>query len=638
MPSTTSRSPFRLLMIAMLAAAPRASAAPSDELSLMSLEQLGDVVITSVSRQEERLSNAAAAIYIISSSDIARTGARSLPEALRLAPNLQVARNDARNYAISARGFNSVFANKLLVLIDGRSIYTPLTSGVFWDAQDVVMADIERIEVISGPGATIYGANAVNGVINIITKSSKDTQRGLLAASAGAKDKTGTLRLGGKLDNNGHYRVYAQAMTVDDSFTAAGVNTEMGMQRTQAGFRADWDIDGAGLVVSGDAYHGRLGQARTRDIRIGGANLTSRYTTRLGADSDLSVQFIVDHTERDQPLNYFDRLNTIDLEVQHNVRLGQRQRLAWGGGYRYSMDRVIKSTAYAFLPGELNMHWGNAFAQDEIALGETLKATLGLKAEHNNYTGMEYLPNVRLAWTPTTAHLLWASAARSVRAPSRVDRDLYLPVVQPVINGVPRYVLGGGPDFVSEIAKVLEIGYRAQPSIRFSWSLTAFTMHYDRLATREPGRIALLEYRNRGKGSNKGLEAWARWQAGATWRLSGGLAVQHIENRVLPGSSGVAGFTGFPTADPKRRVQLRSSHDLSESQQLDFSLRYNSALKSPAVPSYHELDAQWLWKIRPDIDLALIGQNLLHGSHREFGPASGSVFERSAQLKLVKRF
>jgi iron complex outermembrane receptor protein len=643
MPITTISAASRpLMMAALLAALLAASGARAnvgDDLALMSLEQLGDVVITSVSRQQERLSNAAASIYIISASDIARTGVRSLPEALRLAPNLQVARNDARNYAITARGFNSVFANKLLVLIDGRSIYTPLTSGVFWDAQDVVMADVERIEVISGPGATIYGANAVNGVINIITKSARESQGGQLTAAAGMEERGGTLRWGGKLANRGHYRVYAKSVLIDDSYTATGANPEMGMRRAQAGFRTDWELDGGALTISGDAYQGRLGQAGTVDIRTGGTNLTSSYNTSVGDGADLSVVLVLDQTRRNQPTAFDETLNTVDLQVQHNVRLGQRHRLSWGGGYRYSMDRIYPSTNFAFLPGELNMHWGNLFVQDEVSLGESLKATAGVKAEHNNYTGVEYMPNIRLAWTPGTAQLVWGSIARSIRTPSRADRDLYAPVTPPIVNGVPRYVLGGGPDLVSEIAKVLEIGYRAQPSARFSYSLTAFWAHYDKLATRELGRRAILEYRNMGKGRNKGLEAWGRWQVGDKWRLTGGAAFQDIETSLRPGSLGIAGFAGLATSDPKRRLTLRSSHDLFESQQLDLTLRYSSALKTPTVPGYHDLDVQWLWKVRPDVDIALIGQNLLHSSHAEFGSATGrSVLERTALLQLVKRF
>ena len=630
----------RLFILPLLLAISSAGARQADDLGLMSLEQLGDVVVTSVSRQEERLSNAAAAIYIISSSDIARSGARSLPEALRLAPNLQVARANAREYAVTARGFNSVLVNKLLVLIDGRSLYSPLTSGVFWEVQDVVMADIERIEVISGPGATIYGANAVNGVINIITKSAKDTQAGMVAAGAGEQEKAATLRYGGKLANNGHYRVYAQAMSVDDLYTAAGVNTETGMRRSQAGFRADWDLDGAGLGLSGDVYRGRLGQQLKDDVKIAGANLTSRYNATLAGGDNLQVVLIVDHIERNQPTAIDETLNTIDLQAQHNMRLGQRHRVSWGGGYRYSMERIVNSTTLAFVPGDLNMHWGNLFLQDEIALGDQLKLTVGAKAEHNSYTGMEYLPNMRIGWTPGSAQqLVWASLARSVRAPSRVDRDLYAPVTPPLVNGVPTYTLGGGPNFVSETADVLEIGYRAQASAAFSYSVTAFYAYYDKLATLEVGKTARFEFENRGKGRNRGVEAWARWQVGANWRLTGGLAFQDIDTSLYPGSLGVAGFAGLATADPRRRWMLRSSHDLSATQQVDLSLRHNGPLKTPSVPGYYELDAHWLWKIRPDLELSLTGQNLLHASHPEFGALNRrSLIERTALLKLVKRF
>ncbi|MES2016916.1 MAG: TonB-dependent receptor plug domain-containing protein [Pseudomonadota bacterium] len=639
MPTMPFRVPATTIFLSMLLAAPAASASPDDELSQMSLEQLGDVVITSVSRQEERLSNAAAAIYIISSSEIARSGVRTLPEALRLAPNLQVAHVDARNYAVTARGYNSVFENKLLVLIDGRSIYSPLTSGVYWDVQDVVMADIERIEVISGPGATIYGANAVNGVINIITKSSKDTHGGLVSAAGGGNDRSATLRFGGALPHNGHYRAYATGYSVDDTYTASGVNTEMGMRRSQAGFRTDWDLSGAGLTVSGDAYQGKLGQRATVDIKVSGANLTTNYTTRLANGSDLSAVLILDHTERNQPTAFVERLDTVDLQAQHNVRLGQDHRLSWGAGYRYSMDHNQAGPAFAFLPGDLNMHWGNLFVQDEMTLAATLKVTAGIKAEHNNYTGMEYLPNLRLAWTPGTARLIWASLARSVRAPSRVDRDFYAPIHPPVVNGVPKYFFGGGPNFVSEVVDVLEIGYRAQPTNRFSYSVTSYYGRYDKLSTLEFGTASTLEYKNFGKGTSAGIEAWGRWQVRDHWRLTGGLAIQHIITSLLPGSRGVAGFAGLANADPKRRYLLRSSHDLSDAHQLDFTLRYNSSLKAPEVPAYHELDVQWLWKLRPTLDVALIGQNLLHSSHAEYGLAANrSVVERSALLKLVKRF
>ncbi len=608
------------------------------EMADMSLEQLSDIVVTSVTRQEARLSDAPASLYIISASDIRRSGARTLPEALRLAPNLEVARVDARNYAISARGLNGVFANKLLVLVDGRSIYTPLFSGVFWDAQDVVMADVARIEVISGPGATIWGANAVNGVINVITKDAADTQGGLLAASAGEHEGGSTVRYGGKLANGGHYRVYAKQGQADNSINPAGNRVPNGWHRSQAGFRTDWQQGGGELMVSGDAYQGKLAQLGTRDIAIGGANLIGRYTTKLAAGSDLRLEVIADHTQRDQPNAFIEHLNTLDLEAQHDLHLG-RHSLAWGGGYRYSWDRLVNGPAFGFLPASKDLHWGNLFAQDEMALNPQLRLTAGIKFEHNNYTGTESLPNLRLAWTPDSNRLLWASLARTVRAPSRIDRDFFAPIKPPLVNGVPKYGLAGGPDFDSEVAKVAELGYRAQPTPTLSWSATAFFTDYDRLRTLEPHAGGPQRFENLGQGSAHGVEMWTRWQVLPAWRLDGSAVIQRVRTSLKPGSLDASGTTGLAANDPRQRYQLRSSHDLSEHSQLDLTLRWVGALPHPLVPAYHELDLNWIWMPRPNIDVSLSGVNLLHRNHTEFGSGPGrSVFERSALLNLAYRF
>lgn len=353
------RNSTPLLLLAVLSLAPgaRATGLADGDIADLTLEQLNEIVVTSVSRQEERLSKAAASLFVISATDIRRSGVRSLPEALRLAPNLQVARIDARNYAISARGFNGAFANKLLVLIDGRSVYSPFFSAVFWDAQSVVMEDIERIEVISGPGATIWGVNAVNGVINIITRSAKDSQGTLLSVAASSGEGDASLRFGGRLPHNGYYRAYAQAMASEDTETETGLNTYTGMQRRQAGFRADWGLEQGSFAVSGDAYQANLGQLGTRDIRLSGANLVARYMRQLGEDSALRLQFVLDHTERNQPNAYVDRLDTVELEGQHDVRFGLH-KLSWGGGYRHSRDDNTPGPNFGFWPYERNMHWG----------------------------------------------------------------------------------------------------------------------------------------------------------------------------------------------------------------------------------------------------------------------------------------
>jgi iron complex outermembrane receptor protein len=627
-----------LLAVAGLAAGAVGAEPYAGELADMSLEQLGNVVVTSVSRQEERLSDVAASIYIISAGEIRRSGVRTIPEALRLAPNLQVAQNDARNYAVTARGFNNVLENKLLVLIDGRSIYSPLISGVFWDVPDLVMEDIERIEVISGPGATIWGANAVNGVINVITKSARDTQGGLLSGAVGERQSDGALRYGGQLANGAYYRVYGKFEQADDTRSADGRNTVTGWHHSQAGFRADGATPAGAVTMSGDYYQAQLGQAGTPQIRLAGANLISRLTRKLEDDGDLRLQVFLDHTERNQPNAYYDKLDTLDLEAQHGLHLGQRHNLIWGGGYRYVWDRVVNGPIYGFLPSDLNMHWANLFAQDEIALLPNLKLTAGLKLEQNSYTGLEHLPNLRLAWSPDARNLLWASLTRAIRAPSRIDVDFYAPTKPIIRAGKPFFVYSGGPNFQSEVAKVAELGYRAQPRPEWSYSMTAFYSDYSQLRTLEKQASGTLQFMNLGKGNVRGIELWGQWQPLPVWRLNGGAVLQRVQTGLMPGSVDGTGNTGLATNDPGRHWTLRSSLDLRDDLQLDLHLRHSSSLPKPAVPGYSELDLQLLWKPRHDTEVALLGQNLLHPRHAEFGGANRSEFERSLLLRMTHRF
>jgi iron complex outermembrane receptor protein len=629
----------RCLALVLIATHARADAlAPgARDLGDLSLEELANIQVTSVSRRPEALSDAASSIFVITGTDIHRAGATTLPEALRLAPNLQVARVDARNYAVTARGFNSAFENKLLVLIDGRTVYSPLFSGVFWDVQDVVLEDVERIEVISGPGATLWGANAVNGVINIITRSAASTQGTLVSAAGGKDERSGAVRHGGALAGGGHYRVYGKYAASDDLRAESGATVPTGWQRRQTGFRADWDGRGRNATVQGDLYDASLHQKGTADIRVRGANLLGRVNHSFAGGSTATVQMYWDHTERDQPLAFVEHLDTLDLQLQHAVGLGEGHRLVWGGGYRWGHDRVRNGAAFGFLPGTMNLHWANLFAQDEMALRDDLRLTAGLKFEDNNYTGVEVLPTLRLAWNPQPAALVWSSLSRSVRAPSRIDRDFYSPTIPAVVNGVPRYAVAGGPDFRSEVADVFELGYRAQPTPSLSYSATAFYGRYDRLRTLEPNpRGSGSVFRNMADGRTRGIETWATWQAGKTWRLSGGGVVQRVETALDAGSKDASGTTGLATSDPSHYWMLRSSHDLADGQELDLTLRYVGALQKPAVPAYTALDLRYGWHLRKGLELSLIGRNLFDPHHAEFGAAGARHdYERAVLLKLV---
>ncbi len=602
-----------------------------------SLEQLADIVVTSVSRRETRLAEAPASIYVIGAADIRRAGATSLPEALRLAPNLQVARADARTYAITARGFSSTIENKLLVLIDGRSVYSPLFSGVFWDMQDVVMEDIERIEVISGPGATIWGANAVNGVINTITRSAADTQGGLLVAGAGNQARVGAVRHGGQLGNGGHYRLYAQYNDADDSVSESGAASNSGWRRRQAGFRADWRGSVHDVTLSGDVYQGALGAASGPDLRIGGANLLARLNSRLGNGAELRLQTYLDHTERGGVGSGAQILDTLDVEAQHGIRLGAHQLVA-GGGYRHSWDRIDNGPLLRFTPAERNLRWANVFLQDEMTLQQALRLTAGVKFEHNSYTGMEVLPNLRLAWKLAGDAMLWAGASRTVRAPSRIDRDLWLLDQRNSRPDAPRYSIAGGPDFKSETARVLELGYRGAAA-SLSYAATLFYSDYDRLRTLEPVAGQGAQFRNMGNGNARGIETSGRWQVASHWRLSGGAVVQRIRTALVPGSLDTSGGTGLATNDPSYYWSLRSSHDLADDIQADVVLRRVGSLPQPAVPAYSELDLRMAWQPNRNVELSLTGQNLLQQSHPESGAAgTRQLVERAVLVKMALRF
>ena len=610
-----------------------ASAQATGDASLadLSLEELANLQITSVSRRAERISDAAASVYVITAEAIRRSGASSLPEALRLAPNLQVARIDANQYAITARGFNNAIGNKLLVLIDGRTVYTQFYSGVFWEQQDLVLADVDRIEVISGPGATLWGANAVNGVINVITRSARETQGVLASAEGGSKEAQGIARYGATLGDVGHFRLYAKRLERQDTVTRAGNSVDDAWNQAQVGFRADWAVAQDSFTVQGDAYSGKGRQGRGSGaltfppVQVGGSNLSARWTRQLDAGASLSLQAHYDSSRRDDAVLYRPHEDVSDVAFQHAFGF-EHQQIVWGGGYRQARDDLGPGFFFGFVPARRTLNWSNVFAQDSIRLDHALELTLGLKVERNDYTGSELLPSLRLAWKPGNEQLLWAALSRAVRAPSPLDRDIVLPPRPP-------YLIAGGPGFQSEVADVAEVGWRAQPTPTLSYSATLFRNWWERLRSGQPPPDAHVQ--NMIAGTTAGFEAWASWQAAPNWRLTAGYDLLREHLHVEAGSTDPVGPSALGN-DPRAQWSLRSSLDVSPTQEFELSLRHVAALPSPAVPAYTTADLRYAWRFRPGWTAAVVGRNLPGRSHAEFGAASGrSEIPRSLLVQLA---
>jgi iron complex outermembrane receptor protein len=585
-------------------------------LKQLSIEQLMNLEVTSVSKRPERLAQTASAIQVITQDDIRRSGASSLPEALRLASNLQVAQVDSRQWAISARGFNSTTANKLLVLIDGRTIYTPLFSGVFWDAQHVPLADIDRIEVISGPGATLWGANAVNGVINVITKDAKDTPGLLLSGGGGTELRGfGTTRYGGSLGSTVRYRVYGTGFDRDPTVLPSGQDATDDWHLGQGGFRADWDASTVSHVtLQGDLYDGRIGQATAGDIDVNGGNVVAKWSRTISDASALTAQLYYDRTHRNIPGTFGEDLDVYDLDLQHQTRLGARHDLVWGLGYRLINDRIANTAGLAFLPAHVARQWFTGFVQDEIALvPDQLHLALGTKIEHNDYTGFEIQPSGRVNWTLSPAATLWAAVSRAVRTPSRIDRELFVP-------GQPPYFLAGGPGFHSEREMAYELGYRHQQG-SLALSLATFYSRYHGLRSLEqvnPPAPAPIVIGNGQDGESYGAELTAAYVLTSGWRVWAGYTELRVHIWPNPGSTDTSrGLT--ESQAPDRQFFVHSSIDLPARLKLDAGLRAIGRIARRQVPAYEELNAKLTWRPAPKLDLSIVGQNLLNPRHLEFG-------------------
>jgi iron complex outermembrane receptor protein len=635
------------------------------DLTELSIEDLMNIEVTSAAKKAEKLSEVAAAVFVITPEDIRRSGVTTIPEALRMVPGLQVARVDANQWAISARGFNEGIANKLLVLIDGRSVYTPMFSGVLWDVQDTLLEDIDRIEVIRGPGGALWGANAVNGVINIITKRASETQGGLLATGGGTEEHGfAGVRYGDALGENGHYRVYAKWFDRDES---PGGNDDWRM--TRMGFRADWDLgEWDAVTVQGDYYDGRIGERSAvpiltppfsetfdSDSPVCGGNVLCRWQREFSEDSDLILQLYYDHTERDS-VTLRDEVDTVDLDLQHRLPSGSRHDILWGLGYRSIVDDVTLTSAVSLDPVSRDHDLLSAFVQDEITLVEDrLDLTLGSKFEHNDYTGFEVQPSARVAWQPNEREAAWAAISRAVRTPSRIEHDarVNLAVLEVPGAGTGLVSVLPSPDMESEELVAYELGYRTQASDWLFLDVAGFCNRYDSLRTVEPGEPFLelspspphlvlpVSLGNKMSGETHGVELAAQWQPVDWWRVDAAYSYLRMSLH-LDADSGDTSSLQAEGQSPRNQFSLRSMMDLPGDLEFDWWLRYVDGLDALDLDSYVGLDLRLGWRPSEDLELSIVGQNLLESHDLQFAPAlllnEATRAERGVYADVTWRF
>lgn len=610
------------------------------ELKSLSLEELLDTRVITASRTLEDWTTAPTAIGILTQEEIQRSGATRLADALRSAPGLDVARYVGSSYAISARGFSGSSVNKMQVMLDGRSLFTPLFSGVFWETQDTLLEDIDRIEVVRGPGAALWGANAVNGVINIITKNARDTQGALVTAGAGTEEQAfGGIRYGGKIGDDTYYRTYFKYQKRDEQVFSNGTPNHDGMNQQQGGFRLDSNQPGDNtFTLQGDVYWNDFQIFGRTDAENNGGNLLGRWTHAFSPVSDLQVQVYYDRGVRDVPLQFRESRSTYDLDAQYHLKTDGPNDFVIGAGYRNSRDETgTTGRTFIFSPNSRTLTLINFFAQDEITLiPRELTLSLGSKFEHNDYSGLEVQPSVRLAYIPATGQVVWAAVSRAVRAPTRVDTDSrFLPA--PATGFV---FVQGSPDFESEDLLAYELGYRVRASRTWLFDFATFYNEYNDLRTLEPSPVTGLPLliKNERYGNTYGGEVTVTFQAADWWQLSGSYSYIHENLRFRPGSHDPTGGS-LEGDDPAHLARLHCAMNLPGDLEFDWTLRYSSRLPLPALPAYTELDMRLAWKPARSWEIALVGQNLLHSHHAEFsGGASQPEVQRGGYAQVTYRY
>jgi iron complex outermembrane receptor protein len=600
----------------------------------LTIEELSRIDVTTAMKHAEPVSEAAAAIQVITGDDIRRAGITTLPEALRLATGVHVARFDGHTWAISARGFNISTANKMQVMIDGRSIYTPLFGGVLWDVQDLVLADVDRIEVSRGPGATLWGANAVNGVINIVTKTAAQTAGTLVQLGGGNLLGQTAVRYGRAMGSDSAFRVYGKYRYRDSERFATGVSARDPLRSGQAGFRMETGLAGRTLVtIQGDGYQSRIGISDRPDSELAGGNVLGRVTRTMNSGSQVQFQAYYDGTHRMVPRQFSERRDTLDLDAQYRLTAMNRHDIVTGLGFMLTRSRTAPSAVLFFDPETRVSPLVNWFAQDDISLiPGRLNVIFGTKIEHNDYTGVEYQPNARVRWTTGRGQTVWSGVSRAVRMPTRFDSDLRFTGVAPFV------VLRGDPGFKSENVISVEAGYRQEWMSRLSVDVAGFLNTYDDLRTQEPTPptgvpIVLMNNLN---ARTAGVETTVGFQATPEVQLTAGYTHLYERFRLDPVSRDLTNGTAEYN-DPRNQFRLRLFTNLAASFEADAILRYVGELPHPVIPGYAELTMRLGW-VRGRAEVSIVGDNLLHPQHAEFGDlAPREEYRRSVFGQLTWR-
>jgi iron complex outermembrane receptor protein len=647
--------------------APSNAAESQRDLTDLSLEQLMNVKVTSVSKKPQTVSASAAAVHVITSKDIRRSSATSIPELLRNVPGLNVARIDSSKWAISARGFNGRFSNKLLVLMDGRTLYNPHFSGVFWDVQDTFIDDIERIEVIRGPGGTVWGANAVNGVINIITKSAKKTNGALVTGIFGSEEHGNFAgRFGQAINDHSDIRVFVKHTKRDSSPLPTGPDGSDDWDIQRGGVRYDNKLrSGGDLMVQSEVYTGNAGQlvafpslttpfttTFSDDAEVNGQFVLGRWSSPVNDNSQISIQTYLDRTVRREAHANLEVL-TFDIEAQKRQRFAKIHDVIAGFGYRFNRDDIEASANVSITPSSDTYHVFSAFVQDEISMTDDIKLTVGSKFEHNSFTGFEFQPSVRALWQVTPKNSLWTAASRAVRSPSRGEAGSTTNLA--VIPGAPPIQTRsfGTSSYTSEDLIALEAGYKTQAAPRVNLDIAAFYNIYDNLRTTEPGTpfveatpapfhlVLPLTLANNMSGDAYGVEIGADWRAKRWLRLRAAYTYFQLDLHLDTGT-GLAANEAEEDRDPRHQLGLSAQVNIGQNIEFDATLRAVDQLIERNVNGYATVDLRLGWRPRENVELSIVGQNLAQRRHLEFVPEALATqpteVERAVYGRITVRF